>query len=480
MPHPTLGQLPVFLSQRGGGKGSALPFIVGAAADGTHLVDQYGSPRMMVNEDAWALLANGGAWSSGDYRTTYDTYFTQRAAQGYNAVEVTWCSYLVSGGSFLHTDGSDWDAVFPFTTNTDPTTTPNATFWARRDYFFETARAHGFVVVLNLTTTGLSFEPTHFQRGWTTGQWQAFGTFLGNRYKTVPNIMWIWGDDYFGEYDTGLNACLTSLRATGDTHLSSVQLFQEATSRQVLDTLAKDPITFAVHSQYEWVYTYNVSYDGVEKAQTYVPTGSDDVQHVAPPIWGDGHYLASSVGSGQTDTRLHRQMVWWALSSGACGFSSGDNDIWGWGSGSPAQVTGKTYYSQIVPAIVRSFSTLPGWWQLSPDTSNVLVTAGRGTHASPITSGGSGTYYTSNTDNYVTASRTPDTGSGSSLAVIYCGLAMNITVDQTKMRSGYTATWVDPVNGATYAGTPGSTYNSSTARGNNSAGDPDWVLALRG
>ena len=47
------------------------------------------------------------------------------------------------------------------------------------------------------------------------------------------------------------------------------------------------------------------------------------------------------------------------------------------------------------------------------------------------------------------------------------------------MATGYTATWIDPVSGATSSATPGTTYNS-TAKGSNSKGDPDWVLALQG
>lgn len=462
---------------------TSTPVIAGKSADGTHFVDQFGQPRMLVGEDCWAILANGGAWNSGNYQSTYDTYFTQRAAQGYNAVEVTWCSFPQPDSSFVVVDGGDWDSVYPFSTNMDPSTTPNETFWARRDYFLSSAAAHGFTVVMNVTTTWIfnSFptNPNVPQQRWTNTQWSNFGTFLGNRYKNTPNILWITGDDYFGEVDTGLGFFLTALRATGDTHLISIQLYQEGTSRQDLNTLTKDPLAFCVHAQFEWVYTYNVSYDGIEKAQTYTPTGSDDVQGVTPPVWGDGFYLASGVAGGQTDVRLERQMIWWALSSGACGFSTGDNAIWGWPSTAAATVTSKSFYTSVIPAIAAAFSGLTDWQKLTPDTSSVLVTAGRGTHATAIVSGGGGTPYTGNTDTYVTASRTPDSGSGSSLAVIYSGKALNITVDQSKMVAGYTVTWIDPVSGATFAGTPGSTYNSTTARGNNSAGDPDWVLVLK-
>jgi Putative collagen-binding domain of a collagenase len=74
----------------------------------------------------------------------------------------------------------------------------------------------------------------------------------------------------------------------------------------------------------------------------------------------------------------------------------------------------------------------------------------------------------------VAASITPS----GSLAMLYLPNATTITINQSLMQSGYTATWVDPVSGATSPATPGSTYNS-TAQGNNSQGDPDWVLVLQ-
>ena len=45
------------------------------------------------------------------------------------------------------------------------------------------------------------------------------------------------------------------------------------------------------------------------------------------------------------------------------------------------------------------------------------------------------------------------------------------------MGSGWTAVWVDPITCATSSAGSGPTFNS-TAKGNNSQGDPDWVLVL--
>src|SRR5262245_22503502 len=420
---------------------AGLSYITGMSADRTHFVDQRGNPRLFVGEDLWALVVNGGKHTT--YTNAWNNYFTSRQAQGYNAVEVLWCSNAMNNNDFTFEDGRDWDGTYPFSPNQDPSGTPNSTFWGRRDEFFTMAASYGFTVVMNITTKSIEANlPQQFQRSWTNQQWTDFGTFIGNRYKNQPNIMWIMGDDYFGSFDSQFDIFQIALRAAGDGHLISIQNYQETTSRQDIFTLTKPANSWDKRAQYEWCYSYNVTYDVIERAHLYTPIAADDVQSICPPIWGDGFYLASGVGAGQTDQRLERQMVWWALSSGAAGVSTGDNEIYPWASTSAGLVTSKSIYSGVMPAIIGAFSSLVGWQSLVPDTSSVLVTAGRGTHASAIESGGAGTGYTANTDDYVTASRTPDTGSGSSLAVIYCGKAFNIAIDQSKMTAGYTVTWI--------------------------------------
>jgi hypothetical protein len=58
-------------------------------------------------------------------------------------------------------------------------------------------------------------------------------------------------------------------------------------------------------------------------------------------------------------------------------------------------------------------------------------------------------------------------------------VAMSVTIDQSRLGAGYTATWVDPASGATQAAATGPAYSSS-GLGNNSAGNADWVLVLQG
>jgi Protein of unknown function (DUF4038)/Putative collagen-binding domain of a collagenase len=448
-------------------------YIAGVSADGTYFVDQNNNPRLFVGEDCWDVIVNGGRWNGGDSSADFNAYTSSRAGQGFTATEVNMFSSNNANASYAFTDGRDWDGAWPFNGSTDPTTTANEVFWSKRDYFFDACQAQGITVVMNLTTAALA---TTWIRSWTTGQWTAYGSFIGARYASQPNILWIVGDDYFGDMDTGLNAMLTAMRSAGDTHPMSIQNYQETTSRQDIYDGTKDPLTFDVHAQYHWVYTYNVSYIGVIDACVTTPSASDDVQGRIPALWADGVYYGDALPGGNHQPQMHRNLVWWALSSGACGFSVGGNGVWQWTSASPGYVTSDptgTFMTSIVGKIVSLFAGLTGWQKLRPDTANALVTSGRGSQSAPLVSGGSAVAYTGTSDAYVTAAFAAD----GSLAVIYMSHAATITINQAKMTPGYGAYWVDPQTGVKTSTTAGSSYNSASP-GSNSAGEADWVLVL--
>lgn len=440
-----------------------------------YFADQNGSPRFWAGEDLWGLIASAGqnaltgVYAAGNWQAALDTYFSQRAAQGYNVVETSLFSSAFNNNGFTFTTGQDWDGTWPFTSTNDPSSGLNSTFWARRDYMFSSAASNGFTVVVSVSGPNIEGTSANMPRGWTTAQWQAMGTALGTRYASTPNVFWILGDDYFDTYNTQFNAFITSLRAAGGNQPISIQYHQETTSRSDIVSGALETEQFA---QFNWVYTYNPTYPGIDRA--FAETAANGFSGgPVPSLWGDGNYLATGGLTGfvsPQDFSLERRMIWWALSEGARGFNTGDNDIYPWAAGSAADVTSKTFYTQQVPAIVSAFSGLTGWHLLEPDTSSVLVTAGRGTKYT-----GAAPYVTNGGDTWVTASRVPN----GSLAVIYMSTPTTITIDQTKMQAGYKATWIDPASGAAAPATAASTYNS-TAKGTNSAGDTDWALFLQG
>src|SRR5439155_3141959 len=80
---------------------------------------------------------------------------------------------------------------------------------------------------------------------------------------------------------------------------------------------------------------------------------------------------------------------------------------------------------------------------------------------------------------YATAAKTPD----GTLAVVYTPVRHTLTIALNNFNSRVTARWYDPTANA-FAAIPGSPFpnigtHNFTTPGNNSAGDPDWVLLLQ-
>lgn len=465
---------------------SGLPLITHLAGGGTGwFADQYGTPRLFLCDSAWALPCNAGRWNGGHPTSDFDAYLAARASQGYTAWQgVAWGNLHIGG---VYDDGRTWDGIYPLLVNGTPgdivtgseTITLNGPFWSRFDYFVAKAATYGITIFLNLGMGGYDFFSGQIWFALSNTQAQAFGQAIATRYLSSPNLIWMCGDDDTGGHDDSIFASmLTGIRAAGDTRPISKEYNTEQTSRADMYVDALLPSTFGQTSAgYEWTYTYNVTYFGVEFA--YGEAASFSIPAI-PVLWADGFYYGESGGAGVlTDDNVMRRMSWWALASGARGIINASNNVFEWGSGALTAVqSGDNWLVNYTRNVAALYQSLPGWYNLIPDTSSVLVTAGRGTRATSLVSGASGTgaggvnYGAS--DNYVAASRTP----GGTLAVIYCGQAFSITIDQTKMAAGYKAYWTDPASGVMTLTTSGSTYSSS-GLGNNSFGEPDWLLILK-
>lgn len=474
-----------------------MAYITGLTGSGysAYFVNSGGTPVLWWADENWGLLGNAGRWSASGGGATWqadiDLYCAGRASQGFNVIythpfgQNTPDSNAPTAASNY---GAYWDGTLPFggTNGNDPSSGFTAAFWQRVDYLIASAASHGMTVALNLamcydTDTGRATNPV--AATWTQAQWTAYGTGIATRYASSPNLIYMMGDDYYGGLDTsGFQYLYSAVVAVDATRVWSMEYITESMTTATLDGSAETlgPTIAGFH----FVYTYNCTYLGIEAAYT-------DTGHTFPAIYGDGNFLGEGVAfSGGTqypasdnEDYTERMMCWWALASGARGCTSGTHAAWMWdtmtGTAAPLCVANDpygTWFSSTAGKIRTFFESLVNWWALLPDTSNLLVTAGRGTKVTTFASG-HGTRWPASplppTSNYVAASRTAD----KTLAVIYMPYGTTITIDQTRMAAGYGAKWVDPVTCATTPAVVGATYNS-TAQGNNSAGNPDWVLVL--
>jgi len=453
-----------------------LPYIAGLAGGGRgYFVDQFGKPRMVWGDATWALIGNAGRWNGGDWRADFDGFTSNRAAQGFTVLYGKPMGTTQS--SNVDDNGGTFDGLFPFKGGAaaNPSTGLTEAYWQRVDYFLTACKQRGITFFFNAVGYASDFEggPGPLA-GKSAAEFTSYGTQLGNRYKNQPNIVWVLADDYFGGDDALLDAFLSGVRAAGDAHVVSVENLPESGSRNTFDVPPTVLPWGTANAQFNFVYSYNQEYYGVEQA--YAEGGSP-----VPVIKGDGYFYKGNAGySGGTGAfawdSVYRQVAWWPLAAGARGVVHGSESIWTYQSTALAASATDWWYANNAKAIRLAVEALPGWQNLLPDLNNQLVTGGRGTRASPFTSGGGGgAYEESFTSAYVAASITPD----HTLALLYLPRPTTITIDTSLLGPGFTATWIDPVNGATSSAGSGATYNS-TAKGNNSQGDGDWALAFQG
>ena len=288
----------------------------------------------------------------------------------------------------------------------------------------------------------------------TTAAMTTYMTWIGNRYKNQPNIVWAMGGD--DETFRNTNVKLAGARA-----------LDAADSNHLITYHPRwDEYGFANESWYDF---YSFQKNDITAPYNYVQTRTAmGLNPVKPVLDAEPPYEPATAiqGDGATaDPVLNRRFGWWAATSGALGvtyggpigsWAIGKNSAPNWAADIQRPQAGQTGNIQ------KIMSTLP-WQKLTPDWNSATVTAGRGTY------GGT---------DYATAGRASD----GSLIVAFAPSARTFTVNMAQLSGSGTAQWYDPVSGLA-VGTPQTVANSGaktfSTPGINAGNATDWVLVIR-
>ena len=157
-------------------------YPVQKSANNRYLIDQNNIPFMIVGDSPHSLI---GRMSKSDAQF----YMANRQRYGINTL---WVELLCNNKTACNEDGTTFDGIAPFTTPGD-ISTPNPAYFHRVDDMLQLAAAHGIMLLLDaLETTGwlATFKANGPEKA------AAFGRFLGDRYKDVPNFVWMYGNDF--------------------------------------------------------------------------------------------------------------------------------------------------------------------------------------------------------------------------------------------------------------------------------------------
>ena len=423
------------------------------SANGRYLVDQHNTPVLIVGESPQSLTVN---------LTTNDAalFFTNRASHTFNTVWVNLLCATYTGG---RADASTYDGMVPFTATVPASvtsgstvnydlTTPNEAFFSRVDQMINLAAAQGIQVMLDACETG-SFLSVMLNNG--TNRCRAYGRYLGNRYKSFPNIIWMSGNDFQtwrtpGD-DTVVRAVALGIRDTDTNHLQTSELDYLLSSS--LDDANWDPI-LGVNG----TYTYFPTYARVQ--QDYNRT------NFLPTILMEANYEFESLQGPVTTAPILRQQEYWTMTSGACGQMYGNGYTWPFSGGWQNELDTP---GAIEMGYLSAFFWPRAWYNLIPDTNHSVVTSGYGTY--------SDSGHVADND-YLTDARTTD----GSLVVIYTPVVRQFAVDMSQVAGPAAAHWFDPAAGVYHAmaGSPLTNHGivNFTPPGTNADGDGGWVLVL--
>lgn len=289
------------------------------SANNRFLQHENGTPFFWLGETGWLLPERTDRSEA--------SYYLERCREaGYNVVQVQTINGVPSlnaYGQYSHVDG--WNFA-----NIDKKGVYG--YWDHMDYIIKTAEHHGIYIGMVCIWGGL------VKAGLMTKQDAVkYGTFLANRYKNSPNIIWFMGGDIQGDINTEVwNTLAETIKSIDKNHIMTYHPRGRYTSaRWFSKTPWMDFHTFqSGHRRYgqrmgnkdypipddteedNWMYVDSTwNYRPIKPVLDAEPSYEDIPQGLHDP--NEPRWTASDV----------RRYAYWSVFAGSCGHTYGHNAI---------------------------------------------------------------------------------------------------------------------------------------------------------
>lgn len=399
-----------------------------------YLVDQLGTPYLLVGDTAWSLFV-------GALDAEAELYLEDRRQKGFNAILVELIENYFGPDPPKNRYGEA-----PFTGRNFAT--PNEAYFSRVDAVIASAAAKGMVVVLAPLYLGF-----HCQiEGWcaevavsSVADLRTWGEYVGHRYRQYTNIIWdIGGDTDPSPVRDQVQAMVDGLRSAYNLHPFV------ATAHNAPEHMAVEAWPGASWLNANNIYTYSRT--------IYVEARSAYALTPPKPFF----LFESEYENGPVTQEGLRAQSYWTVLSGGFGHLFGNCPLWGFGyvRGFCDRNDWTAWLDSQGARNMQHFQALfhsRHWHALVPDDS--VLTAGAGEVGSL---------------DFAAAAATSDHSS----IIVYLPSARSVEVSGTSLaRTSPTmiAWWYNPADGAA---TQAGVYSTSGTHSFTPPGPGDWVLVL--
>ena len=339
----------------GPGPVTAPEFPLRVSHDHRYLEDHKGRPFLVVGDTAWSLIAQLD-------ETDQMRYLDDRAARGFNAIIVNLIEHKFASRAPATRGG-----VQPFLAPGD-LTRPNPAYFDWTHRAIAQAGARGIAVWLCPAYLGWDGGDEGFFKEINAAGKTAlhgYGRFVGDRFKDLPNIVWMLGGDY---------AFPPPLRWLGDQLAAGLR---EGGAGQVITAHGGQTSAVETFGDRSWL--------GMDTVYTY----ADDLR--APLLTAlqrspaRPFVLIETTYEGEHDAKPERirRQAWTALLSGASGQFFGNNPMWHFDGPTLFPFFGDwrtaldSVGSRDMARLGRFFQGLP-WNELEPDRDGATVSVAGG------------------------------------------------------------------------------------------------------
>jgi len=193
---------------------SEMRFPVALNSTRTAFVDQFGSPCFACGEDAAYL-------NEQLLKSDIEVYLSDRAARGFNML------WLIPVDTVYQSNPPN-DAYGNAPFKGANFTNFNEAYWNYVDYVMQRCLRYGMTVLLMPAFIGQNAAQGYYDKFYkqSDAMLHGYGTFLGDRYKSFPNLIWLLGGDADPNNRTEwakLNTLAVAIKAADPVHLMTIE-----------------------------------------------------------------------------------------------------------------------------------------------------------------------------------------------------------------------------------------------------------------
>lgn len=302
-------------------------------------------------------------------------YLNDRGARGYNAIWIAPVDNVYSAHPPTNCAGST-----PF--NGADFTNFDSTYWAYVDTVVSAASARGITLFFNPAFVGVNAAGGWFNdfNGSVSGAtWTAYGTFLGNRYKTANNIVWLLGGDADilnnSTIKTNIGLLATAIAAADPNHLFTLEACRSCGaggSQSSITAYSSSPPSWL---NLNWSYDQEANITGVNGCPlTY--TQSSTILPMEGEMWYE-------LENGPLTGANTRSEGYWATLTGCfLGTLFGNGQIWPFSSANSGNGTTPNWTTQLASVgsvsqqIMGQLMKSRRHWLMVPDAAHAILTGG--------------------------------------------------------------------------------------------------------